>query len=272
MIKPLQGANAILTGGSQGLGPLFARALAERGVNVALAARSADKLQAAAAALAGLPGRVVPIAADVTAAADRARLAAEAEAALGPIDVLINNAGVEINSRFERKTAAEIDQIIGTNVTAPMQLTRLILPGLLARRRGHVINLASLAGKLGTPYGSVYGASKAAVLAWSWALRVELEGTGVSVSTVSPGFVTETGLFAYHRSTAHPLLGASPPEAVVRGLLQALEQDAVDVVVAARPFWLFQTLNVFSPSLVMWLNQITGVRTFLKRIYDKEPS
>lgn len=272
MIKPLHGANAILTGGSQGLGPQFARALAARGVHIALAARSADKLQAAASELAGLAGRVVPLAADITREADRARLVADAEAALGPIDLLINNAGVEINSRFERKTAAEIDQIIGTNVSAPMQLTRLLLPGMLARRRGHVVNLASLAGKMGTPFGSVYGASKAAVLAWSWALRVELEGTGVSVSTVSPGFVTETGLFSYHRSTAHPMLGASTPEAVVRGLVRALEQDAVDVVVAARPFWLFQVLNVFSPTLVMWLNQITGVRAFLKRIYDKEQS
>ncbi|MBL8056984.1 MAG: SDR family NAD(P)-dependent oxidoreductase [Anaerolineales bacterium] len=270
MPVPLHGANAILTGGSLGLGPRFARALAERGVNLVLAARSADKLQAVAGELAGLGVRVVPLAADLTREADRARLAAEAEAALGPIDLLINNAGVEINSRFARKTAAEIDQIITTNVIAPMQLTRLVLPGMLARRRGHIVNLASLAGKLGTPFGSVYGASKAAVLAWSWALRVELEGTGVSVSTLSPGFVTETGLFAYHRTAAHPLLGVSTPADVVRGLLRAVEQAPVEVVVAARPFWLFQALNVFSPGLVMWLNQLTGVRAFLQRIYDKE--
>ncbi|MBP7694024.1 MAG: SDR family NAD(P)-dependent oxidoreductase [Anaerolineales bacterium] len=270
MTIPWQGATALLTGGSQGLGPHLARALVERGVNVALAARSADKLRAVAADLAGRGGRVVALAADVTGAADRERLVSAAEAALGPLDLLINNAGVEINGRFADKPPAEIDQIIATNVSAPLQLTRLVLPGLLARRRGHIITVASIAGKMGTPFGSVYGASKAALLAWNWALRVELEGTGVSATALTPGFVTDTGLFAYHQTPAHPMLGTSTPADVVRGLVRAVEHNPVEVVVAARPFWLFQTLNIFSPRLVMRLNQLTGVRAFLQKIYAKE--
>jgi short-subunit dehydrogenase len=269
LIAPLRGANALLTGGSHGLGPLFARALAERGVNLALAARSTDKLQAVAGELAARGVKVVAVPADVTCPEDRERLVAEAQAALGPLDLLINNAGVEMNGAFVRKTPAEIEQIVATDVTAPMLLARAVLPGMLARRRGHIVNLGSIAGKIGTPYGSVYGASKAAVMAWSWALRVELEGTGVSVSTVTPGLVTETGFFAYHRTRPHFLLGATTPAAVVRGLLRALERDLPEVVIDPRFFWTYQIANLFAPGFLMALNRLTGVKGWLRRTYDQ---
>lgn len=269
-LPDLRGANALLTGGSQGLGPRIAHALAARGANVALAARSADKLEAVAADLRPLGVTVAFIAADVARPEDRARLAAQAEAALGPLDLLVNNAGVELNSRFERKTEAEIDQIITTNVLGALQLTRLVLPGMLARRRGHIVNLGSMAGKLGTPFGSVYGASKAAVMAWSWALRVELQGTGVGVSSINPGLVSQTGLFAYHQTRPHILLGQVTPEAVVQAVVRAITRDepAGDVYP-----WLFKTyelLNLFSPATVMRLQRLLGVRSWLKRVYDKE--
>jgi short-subunit dehydrogenase len=179
---------------------------------------------------------------------------------------------VELNSRFERKTAAEIDQIIATNVIAPMQLTRLILPGMLARRRGHIVNLGSLAGKLGTPFGSVYGASKAAVMAWSWALHAELGGTGVGVSMLNPGLVSDTGFFAYHRTAPHILLGQVTPQAVVQALLRAITQDMPAVDVYPWLFKSYELLNLFSPAAVMFLQRVLGVRDWLKRTYDKEPS
>ncbi|MBL8046845.1 MAG: SDR family NAD(P)-dependent oxidoreductase, partial [Anaerolineales bacterium] len=104
MITPLRGANALLTGGSQGLGALTARALAQAGVNLALTARSADKLQAVAEEAKRFGVQAVAIPADVTVAADRERLVREAEAALGQIDILINNAGLEPIGRFVSRT------------------------------------------------------------------------------------------------------------------------------------------------------------------------
>ncbi len=177
---------------------------------------------------------------------------------------------MELNSRFERKTAAEIDQIITTNVIAPMQLTRLILPGMLARRRGHIVNLGSMAGRLGTPFGSVYGSSKATLIAWSWALRVELQGTGVGVSVINPGLVSETGLFAYHRIPPHFLLGQVTPEAVVKALVRAITHDVPVVDVYPWLFKSYELLNLFSPAAVMYLQDRLGVRRWLKRVYDKE--
>lgn len=266
----LRGANALLTGGSQGLGPLIARALAERGANVALAARSANKLNAVAQSLAPLGVKVAAIAADVTAAADRERLVAEAEAALGPLDLLINNAGVELNSAFARMAPEAIQQVQTTNVLAPLLLTRQVLPGMLARRRGHIVTMGSMAGKFGTPFGSVYGASKAALMTWSFALRVELEGSGVSASWIAPGLVSETGFFAYHRTRPHPLLGEVPPQAVVRAVVRAIEQDVPEIALYNPLVKFNQVLNVFAPGLVMFIQRTLGVRAWLKRTYDKE--
>lgn len=270
MLTSLQGANAILTGGSQGLGPLIGRALAQAGVNVALAARSREKLEAVAAELRALGVRAAPIATDITRAADRERLLCEAEAALGPIDILINNAGVENAGSFLRRTPEELEQVIATNVAAPVHLTRMILPGMLERRRGHIVNMASLAGKTGTPHNATYSATKAALIAWSMALRVELEGTGVGVSVVSPGFITGAGMFASHRGEAHWLLGVSRPEAVVRGVLRALRTDAPDVIVAPFPSVQFMQVSLaLMPRLTIALGRWLGIYRSLRRLYDK---
>lgn len=269
MIRPLRGANVLLTGGSQGLGPLMARRLAEAGVNLALSARSADKLEAVAQGLRDTGARVVVLPADVTNGADRVSLLAQFERVLGPLDILINNAGMENNGRYQDKSAAEITQLIDLNVTAPMLLTRAALPGMLERRRGHVVNLGSLAGKLGLPWGTVYGGTKAAVIAWSNALSIELAGTGVSVSVISPGWVADAGMFAVHKRKAHPVLGESKPDAVARAVVRALETGAPEIVVNPMPFAPLQALNALSPGLIRWAMNALGVNKFLRETYVK---
>ncbi len=269
MIRPLRGANALLTGGSQGLGPLMARRLAEAGVNLAISARSADKLEAVAQSLRDTRARVVVVPADVTNGADRVRLLTHTERVLGPIDILINNAGMENNGRYQDKSAAEITQLIDLNVTAPMLLTRSMLPAMLERRRGHIINLGSLAGKLGLPWGTVYGGTKAAIIAWSNALSIELADTGVSVSVISPGWVADTGMFAVHGRRAHPVLGESKPEAVARAVLRALETGAPEIVVNPIPFGPLQAVNAVAPGLIRWAMNALGVNKFLRETYVK---
>lgn len=269
MIKDLRNANALLTGGSQGLGALMARALAQAGVNLVLTARSADKLQAVADEAKRFGVKAVTIPCDVTLATDRERLVREAEAALGPLDILINNAGAELVGNFLSKTPAELEQMITTNLTAPILLTRAIIPNMVARRRGHVVNLASLAGKMGLPFNATYGGTKAALLAWSSALRLELEGSGVSVSVVTPGYVSKMGMFSRHNSKAPALLGESKPEDVARGVLRALTTGAPEVIVNPRPFWPMHAAYVLAPELMVKSMHSLGIIKFLKRTYDK---
>lgn len=265
---PLKSAHALLTGGSQGLGPYIARELARAGVHLSLTARSADRLEAVAAEVRALGVRAAAIPADVTHAEDRARLVQQAEAALGPIDILINNAGIMDNGAFIRKTPDDIEATVATNLRAPMLLTRAVLPGMIARRRGHIVNMASLAGKPGLPYSGMYGATKAALHSWSMALRMELEDTGVRVSSVSPGLVSEVGVFAVLNVRPHFMLGSTTPQQVARGVRRALERNEVDVFVNSMPLWTFQALYVVWPGLVLNLIHLFGVKRYWKRIYD----
>ena len=270
MTTPLQGATALLTGGSQGIGPFIARALAVHGVNLALAARSAAALDEVARDVATLGVRCVAVPADLTRAADRERLVDEVERVLGPVDILVNNAGVEHGGRFATRSPSEIVQLVETNVTAPMLLARRVVPGMLARRRGHIVNVASLAGKVGYPYAAVYGATKAALIAWGNAMRVELEGTGVGVTTVSPGYVKGAGMFAAHYVKPPASLGETTPEAVAQAVVRALREDPIGIDVSPRPFWPVQAMFAAAPRQTLALFRRLGVLDYMKRMLDKD--
>jgi short-subunit dehydrogenase len=266
----LPGATALLTGASQGIGPFIGRALAAERVNLALAARSAGKLDEAAHELASLGVRCLAVPADVTSAADRDRLVDQVERALGPVDILVNNAGVEHGGRFVTRSPAEITQLVETNVLGPMLLARRVLPGMIARGRGHVINVASLAGKVGYPYAAVYGGTKAALIAWSNALRVELEGTGVSVTTVSPGYVKGAGMFAAHYLKPPRTLGETTPEAVAQAVVRALRDDLLEIDVSGRPFWPVQVAFAVAPRQTLAAFRRLGVFDYMRAMLDRE--
>jgi short-subunit dehydrogenase len=270
MIPNLRGATALVTGGSQGLGPYIARALAAEGVTLALAARSADALNSVAREVAAGGATCVAIAADVTSERDRARLVSEAEAALGPLDILVNNAGIEAGGSFIRRSPTELAQVVETNLTAPMLLTRLVLPGMLARRRGHVVTIASLAGKMGYPYAAAYGATKAALLAWSSGLRIELEGTGVAVTAVSPGYVRGAGMFDAHYLKPPSFLSETTPQAVATGVLRALRESPIEVVVSGRPFAPVHALFVVAPRPMIAIFRRLGLFEYLRKMFDRE--
>lgn len=171
---------ALVTGASSGIGAAVVRALAGAGFAVHALARRADRLEA----LADETG-CVPVIADVR---DTARLA-EVVAGMAP-DVLVNNAGLGAGiTGLVRASAEDVAATIDTNVTALLQLTRLVLPGMIERRSGHIVNLGSVAGIY--PINSVvYGGSKGAVHLISQNLRLELRGTGIRVTEINPGRVT----------------------------------------------------------------------------------
>jgi short-subunit dehydrogenase len=226
----LRGANVILTGGSKGLGPVIARALTDRGANLALVARSKDELESVRATLAGAGATVTAIPADVTKAADREKLVKAAEKALGPIDILINGAGMQTILALPDQTEADIRTQIDLNVIALMLLTHRVLPGMLERKKGHIVNLASIAGMAIVPYETVYAATKHAVKGFTFGLHAELRGTGVGASIVSPGTVDDVGMYA--KQLQAKSIGGSGTTApkVAAAVIKAIETGKPEVV------------------------------------------
>ena len=261
----LSGKSVILTGASQGLGAVMARALAAEGANLVLAARSIDKLAALATEL-GKSTRVEAVRCDVTDAADRESLLAKARATFGSLEVLINNAGVENLGAYAEQDPKAMELIVSTNLLAPMLLTRAALPEMLTRGKGHVVNIASLAGRTGMPYGAAYSGSKGGLAEWSISLAAELKGSGVAVSVICPGFVDGTGMFARKETRAPRSIGASRPEDVARTLLQLLQKPRVEAVVNPKPVRLLMALRALSPELALAVGRRLGLVDFLRKI------
>jgi short-subunit dehydrogenase len=249
----------------------MARALAAAGAQLVLAARSADKLEELVAELKSARVRAVPVPCDVTKAADRETLVARARAEFGRIDVLINNAGVEELGNYAEQDPATLTRIIETNLLAPMLLSRAALPGMLAARRGHIVNIASLAGRTGMPFGAAYSGSKGGLAEWSISLGAELRGSGVSVSVICPGFVDDTGMFSRKQAPAPRSIGASKPDDVVRALLRVLHNPRMEVVVNPKPVRLLMALKALSPEAALAVGRRLGLVDFLRRIAAYAP-
>lgn len=261
----LGGARVLLTGGSRGIGPYIARALLARGARVTLAARSGDDLERVRDSLG--TDRVTTVAGDVTNEEDRVAMVADAEATFGPTDVLVNNAGIESILPFTEYTEEDIHATVATNLDAPIQLCRLVVPGMLARGRGHIVNVASLAGKAPTPYNTVYAATKHGLIGFTYSLRAELHGTGVSASAVCPAFVSEAGFVtSYVEPEVTRGLGTeTDPRKVGRAVVRAIERDKPDVVVAGALPQIADVSLAVSPRLTEFLARRLGGYDSLRR-------
>jgi short-subunit dehydrogenase len=218
---------AIVTGASGGMGAVFSRVLSRRGHPVLLVARGSASLNDLSDQLRAEGGRVETLAADLatdqglSAVIDRAR-------GLGHIELLVNNAGLSTSGHFLEQSAERETQSIRVNVEALYRLTREALPQMVKRRRGGVINIASVVAFQPIPYWTTYAATKAFVLAFGEGLAQELRNTGVRVVTICPGF-TKTGLYAESGvpGRAGRLLPHAAPEAVVSAALAAYDRGRV---------------------------------------------
>jgi short-subunit dehydrogenase len=224
-----------LTGASRGVGVYIARALAAEGVNLVLAARTTDLLDSVARDMTSLGVQAVALTTDITREEDREALVERAERHLGQVDILINNAGIIEWVGYSKQAPDQISKIIETNLVAPLILTRKVLPGMLERGSGHIINNVSMAGKKGIPFEAAYAASKSGLLEWSSAMRIELENSGVGITSILPSIITQVGMSADHGLPAPRLAGAVPPEPVAEAVIRALRTNPQEIIVRSQP-------------------------------------
>jgi short-subunit dehydrogenase len=225
------GKTVALTGASGGVGQAIARALATQSATVVAIARTQTGLDRICAEVDALGGRGIGIPFDLSDLEELPVLVEKIESLVGPIDILINNAGVEIYQAFQDYTLADLQAVIGLNLLTAMELTRQLLPTMLTRQQGHIVNIASLAGKRGHPYDSVYSASKAGLLMWTDALRQELTVTGVGISAICPGYISGQGMLADTGIPAPSLVGTSTPEMLAKEVLRAIAYNRAEVIV-----------------------------------------
>lgn len=256
----LAGTAVLLTGASRGLGPVIAEAFAKRGARLALAARNQVELEQVAARIRALGAEVITVPTDVAQRSQLERLVARVNEAFGRIDVLVNNAGLQQVCFFESLALDEVANYVEVNLTAPLTLSRLVLPGMQARGVGHIVNMASVAGFGAAAFGETYGATKAGLLGFTRSLRASLKtvGSPVSASVVCPGFVAEAGMFAdlknAHAVEAPPILGTCTPQAVADAVLRAIERDVPELLVSERPMRFIFSGAVMFPRLLEWLS------------------
>jgi short-subunit dehydrogenase len=228
----------VVTGASSGLGREFARALAARGYPVLAVARRAERLSALADEVAGAGGRLEPFVADLSTAEGVERLLSTAGAR--QVQLLVNNAGVATYGRFASTRPERQLDIVRLNVETPIALTRGLLPAMVERRRGGVINVASQMAFQAMPYFAVYAASKAFLLSFSEALAEELRGSGVRVTAVAPGFVSTEFTRVAVSQAPERRLPHLKAEKVVATALRAHERSQTVKVVGG--FYTFLTL------------------------------
>src|ERR1700728_4644558 len=187
--KPLAEKVALVTGASRGIGLAVANSLAAMGAKIALCARDPQRLAAAAADLERGGTSVVAVPADVSRTAEIAPLVEKTEQSLGPIEILVNNAGIGVFGPIQDASEANWDAVLDTNLKSVFLLSRAVAPGMISRRTGHIVNIASLAGKNAFAGGAIYCASKWGLLGMTECMAEDLRAHGIRVSAICPGTV-----------------------------------------------------------------------------------
>jgi 3-oxoacyl-[acyl-carrier protein] reductase len=203
----LTGRIALVTGASGGLGGAIARALHAQGAAVALSGTRRVALETLAAEL---KERANPTPCDLLDPASAEALVPAAEAALGPLDILVNNAGVTRDSLFVRMKDADWDSVLAINLTAAFRLSRAALKGMMRRRYGRIINIASIVGVTGNPGQGNYAAAKAGMIGMSKALAAEVAKLGITVNCIAPGFIASPMTEALDQKRRDAILASVP--------------------------------------------------------------
>lgn len=255
----LGGSRALVTGAAGGLGVAIARALHERGATVVLSGRRADALET----LRGELGeRAEVVVADLC---DRDTVA-ELPARAGRVDVLVANAALPASGHLESFDSEQLDRALDVNLRAPIQLARALSPAMRERGFGHMVFVSSLAGKVSSPGGSVYSATKFGLRGFALGLREDLHGTGVGVTTVFPGFISEAGMFHDSGAKLPPYIGTRRPRHVAKAVVSGIERDRAEVDVAPLTLRLAAVAAGVAPGPVAAVQRRFGGRDMSSKI------
>lgn len=211
--RTLEGRGAVVTGAGRGIGAAIARELAARGARVVLVSRSGSQTQRVTEELLALGQDAFSTTCDVSDPDQVDELQAFAEEQLGSVDILANNAGIASSSPFPQVSLEEWNQTLGTNATGPFLCMRAFIAPMLDRHRGRIINVASVASRMGAPYIAAYTASKHAVLGLTRSVAAEVARKGVTVNCVCPGYV-DTDMTVRSVSRVQQQTGLSPEDAL----------------------------------------------------------
>lgn len=267
-MSALEGKVALITGASQGIGKVVAGALAREGMHLILAARSVDKLEAVATELRKSGVRVLTVQTDVSKREELERLVATSVAEFGAIDVLVNNAGIEAFQAFHDIPIDRIEATIQTNTIGSIVLTRLVIPVMLKQGGGRIINMASTAAIQAPPYGATYAATKASLLQFTMALRLEYAGSGISATAICPGFTDDGGIYEVIKQEMGRrvpwMIGGTTADKVAKKVIKALRTDPPRIIVDRPALRVFFAIAFVFPRFGEWLTHKVATRFFRK--------
>ncbi len=242
----LQNKTVLLTGASRGIGYFIAHTLAHAGAVVVGVARSEEGLYQTKRDIEKDGGVFHSLPLDLKNIKGLSELVEKAKSINGEVDILVNNAGIELYNEYQNYSADDLSDVLNINLHAPMELTRLFLPSML-ERGGHIVSVASLAGKKGVAFNTPYSASKAGLIMWTDGMRQELRGTKVNISVICPGYISDAGMFYDGHIDPPALLGSSKPQDVADAVLKAILQNKAEIIVNKGPIKPLLAIGQISP-------------------------
>ena len=236
----IRGASALVTGATGGLGQAIARELASRGARVTVTGRKADVLEPLAQEIGG---RALVV--DLVDRDDVERLIAESSGT----DVVVANAALPGSGALTSFEVEHIDRVLEVNLRTPIVMARRLAPGMVERRRGHLVFISSLSGKAANAGGSMYSATKFGLRGFALGLRGDLVGKGVGCTVVNPGFIRDAGMFHDSGAKLPRGVGMKTPQDVARAVARAIEEDPAELDVAPRPLKAGASFAAVAPGL-----------------------
>lgn len=258
----LEGKRVLLSGATGGLGRAIAEQLAGHGAALVLSSRKAEELDRLARSLPGGETRHAVIVADLADPGAAEELVARA----GDLDGLVANAALPATGRLESLSSEEVQRALRVNFESPILMARALAPELAEKGEGHLVFIASLSGKVGSPRSALYNSTKFGLRGFAFGLREDLHPHGVGVSIVSPGFVREAGMFADASMKPPPGLGTTTPEKVAKAVVRAIRRNRNEITVAPRRQRFIVEVGYRHPELAAWMQRRGGAERHAEKL------